>query len=977
MALSWNEIRNRAHEFSKRWEHETSEDAEAKPFWTEFLNVFGIDRKRVASFEEPVKKLGDKQGYIDLFWKGMLLVEHKSRGKNLDKAYTQALDYFPGIKERDLPKYVLVSDFARFRLYDLDEGTQQEFKLADLHKRIKHFAFIAGYRTQTIAPQNPVNIKAAERMGRLHDALKAGGYEGHPLEVLLVRLLFCLFAEDTGIFQPASAFRAWIEERTAPDGSDLGAQLALLFQVLNTPEDKRAKTLDEQIAAFPYVNGKLFAEVLPIASFNLTMREALLDCCALDWSAISPAIFGALFQSIMDAKARRNIGAHYTSEENILKLIQPLFLDALWEEFNRVKGNKNKLFEFHKKLRTLTFFDPACGCGNFLVIAYRELRKLELEVLRTVHEGPGSRFLDIHQEISVDVDQFYGIEIEEFPAQIAQVALWLMDHQMNVRVSEEFGMYFARIPLKTSPHIVNGNALTLDWNDVLPAERASYVFGNPPFVGKKEQSAAQKADVAPLFAAIKGSGVLDYVAAWYLKAARYMTVAHNPVGASPARESHAGRAPTKISAAFVSTNSITQGEQVGILWGELLNKYHIKIHFAHRTFQWSNEARGKAAVHCVIIGFAPFDVNDKRIWDYEKPDSDAHELKVHNINPYLVDTADVLIINRSTPISVAPEMNYGSFALDDGNYTLSEADREQILIENPDAEKFIRPFVGGQELLHNIKRWCLWLTDAQPSELRSLPAVLRRVEAVKRWREESNRETTKKLATTPSRFAEIRQPQTNYIAIPTLSSEKRSFIPMAFLGADVIASNQVYVFPNASLFHFGVLQSTMHNAWIRYTCGRLESRYRYSAGIVYNNFPWPETPSNSPLSGGEQSSGSSPDKGRLGGVKVAAVEAAAQAVLDARAQYMLPSPASGRGAGGEGERVSAANSASLADLYDPLTMPPALVKAHQAPDRAVDACYRKAAFASDAQRVEFLFERYQQLTSLLPAASVKKSRKKT
>ncbi len=910
MPLSWNEIRNRAHEFSKRWENETSEDAEAKPFWVEFFNVFGIDRKRVASFEEPVKKLGDRQGYIDLFWKGMLLVEHKSRGKDLDKAYTQALDYFPGIKERDLPKYVLVSDFARFRLYDLEDNTETEFKLADLHKRIKHFAFIAGYRTQTIAPQNPVNIKAAERMGRLHDALKAAGYQGHPLEVLLVRLLFCLFAEDTGIFQPASAFRAWIEERTAPDGTDLGAQLAQMFQVLNTPEDKRSKNLDEQLAAFPYINGKLFEEMLPIADFDLAMREALLDCCALDWSAISPAIFGALFQSIMDAKARRNIGAHYTSEENILKLIQPLFLDELHDEFKRVKGNRNKLFEFHKKLRTLTFFDPACGCGNFLVIAYRELRKLELDVLRAVHEGPGSRFLDIHQEISVDVDQFYGIEIEEFPAQIAQVALWLMDHQMNVRVSEEFGMYFARIPLKTSPHIVNGNALTLEWNNVLPAERASYVFGNPPFVGKKEQSAAQKADVMPLFAAIKGSGVLDYVTAWYLKAAPYI---HG----------------TRIRCAFVSTNSITQGEQVGILWGELLNRYHIKIHFAHRTFKWSNEARGMAAVHCVIIGFAHFDVNDKRIWDYENPDSEAHELKVHNINPYLIDAADVLITNRNTPISRAPEMNYGSFALDDGNYTLSETDREQILTENPNAEKFIRPFIGGKELLHNIKRWCLWLTDAQPSELRLLPAVLRRVEAVKEWREASNRETTKKLSLTPTSFAEIRQPATDYVAIPTLSSERRTYIPMAFLPAEVIASNQLYILPDATLFHFGILNSAMHMAWVRYTCGRLESRYRYSAGIVYNNYPWPDEPT---------------DK------QHAAVEGAAQAVLDARAQF----PQS-----------------SLADLYDPLTMPPALVKAHQALDRAVDACYRKAAFTNDAQRVEFLFERYQQLTSLLPTETVK------
>ncbi len=374
-------------------------------------------------------------------------------------------------------------------------------------------------------------------MGRLHDALKASGYQGHPLEVLLVRLLFCLFADDTGIFQPASAFRAWIEERTAPDGSDLGSQLAQLFQVLNTPEDHRAKTLDEQIAAFPYVNGKLFEEMLPIASFNLTMREALLDCCALDWSSISPAIFGALFQSIMDAKARRNLGAHYTSEENILKLIRPLFLDGLWEEFKRVKSNKNKLFEFHKKLRTLTFFDPACGCGNFLVIAYRELRMLELDVLRAVHKGPGSRFLDIHQEISVDVDQFFGIEIEEFPAQVAQVALWLMDHQMNVRVSEEFGMYFARIPLKTSPHIVNGNALTLDWNDVLSAERASYVFGNPPFIGAMVMQDTQREDMARVFHDLKGYGILDYVAAWYLKAARYMTT---PSPALPGILPHVG-----------------------------------------------------------------------------------------------------------------------------------------------------------------------------------------------------------------------------------------------------------------------------------------------------------------------------------------------------------------------------------------------------------------------------------------------------
>jgi hypothetical protein len=924
MPLSWNEIRNRAHEFSKRWEHETSEDAEAKPFWTEFFNVFGIDRKRVASFEEPVKKLGDKQGYIDMFWKGMLLVEHKSRGKDLDKAYTQALDYFPGIKERDLPKYVLVSDFARFRLYDLEAepsptgggqggGVFQEFKLADLHKRIKHFAFIAGYRTQTIAPQNPVNIKAAERMGKLHDALKAADYEGHPLEVLLVRLLFCLFAEDTGIFQPASAFRAWVEERTAPDGSDLGPQLAQLFQVLNTPENKRAKMLDEQSAAFPYVNGKLFEEMLPIASFNHTMREALLDCCALDWSAISPAIFGALFQSIMDGKARRNLGAHYTSEENILKLIGPLFLDNLWDEFSRVKSNKNKLFEFHKKLRTLTFFDPACGCGNFLVIAYRELRKLELEVLRTVHEGPGSRFLDIHQEISVDVDQFYGIEIEEFPAQIAQVAMWLMDHQMNVRVSEEFGMYFARIPLKTSPHIVNDNALTLDWNDVLPAEHASYVLGNPPFIGKKEQNAAQKSDVAPLFAAINGSGILDYVTAWYIKAAPYI---HG----------------TRIRCAFVSTNSITQGEQVGALWGWLLAK-GIYIHFAHRTFQWSNEAKGMAAVHCVIIGFGAFDVEKKTIYEYEDIRGEPHAVAVRNINPYLVDSVNTVISTRRQSISSSPEMIKGNEATDDGHLILNDEERHSLIETEPNAKKWIRPFLGGDGFLNNGRRWCLWLQGIAPNELRAMPAILKRVEAVRDFRLASPKLATIEKAKSAWLFGENRQPtKGSYIVVPKVSSEKRTYMPLGFETHNCIINNTLQFIPNGTLYDFGFLQSMMHMAWMRTVCGRMKSDYQYSINIVYNNFPWPE-PSDTQRQ---------------------KIEAVAQTVLDARAQF----PQS-----------------SLADLYDPLTMPPALVKAHQALDRAVDACYRKAAFASDAQRVEFLFERYQQLTSLLPTEKKTTKRK--
>ncbi|MFN8956407.1 MAG: DNA methyltransferase, partial [Burkholderiales bacterium] len=417
-----------------------------------------------------------------------------------------------------------------------------------LHKHVKLFGLLAGYKVQDIRSEDPVNIKAAERMGRLHDALKASGYSGHALEVLLVRLLFCLFADDTGIFQPAQSFRDFVEERTAPDGSDLGPRLGQLFQVLNTHEGQRSKNIDEQLGQFAYINGKLFEETLPMADFSTAMREALLDACALDWSTISPAIFGSLFQSIMDEKARRNLGAHYTSEANILKLIKPLFLDELHAEFERVKGHRNKLFEFHKKLRQLTFFDPACGCGNFLVISYRELRELELKVLRADHElsaHKGQMTVDVHALIGVNVDQFYGIEIEEFPAQIAQVALWLVDHQMNLRVSEEFGLYFARIPLKSSPGIRHANALRLDWNEVLPAERCSYVLGNPPFVGAMLMNQQQREDMQFVLADLKGYGVLDFVTAWYWKAEKFLQNTHT-------------------KAALVSTNSITQGEQVGL-----------------------------------------------------------------------------------------------------------------------------------------------------------------------------------------------------------------------------------------------------------------------------------------------------------------------------------------------------------------------------------------------------------------------------
>lgn len=813
MPLSWNEIKSRALAFSKHWADASNEDGEGKPFLIAFFEIFGITNKRIASFEHAVKKYGGGAGYVDLFWPGILLVEMKSRGKNLDRAHTQAMDYFPGIAERDLPRFVLVCDFARFRLFDLVEGATYEFPLEELYKNVRLFGFIAGYQTQVIKPQDPINIKAAERMGRLHDQLRAIGYEGRPLELYLVRMLFCLFAEDTGIFEKRQ-FQDYIELRTSVDGADLAHHLSTLFYVLNTPQDKRLKNLDEHLAAFPYINGKLFADMLPPASFDAAMRESLLDLCGLDWGRISPAIFGSLFQSIMDAQARRNLGAHYTSEENILKLIKPLFLDALWAEFEKIRGNKKRLTEFHAKLRTLTFFDPACGCGNFLVITYRELRLLELEVLRAANAG-GQMALDVHQMIAVDVDQFFGIEIEDFPAQIAQVALWLVDHQMNMKVSEEFGAYFVRIPLNHSATIVHGNALQTDWMTVLPAERCAYLLGNPPFVGAKYMDDAQREDARAVFFGIENAGLLDFVAAWYVKAARYMA-AHPP-----------------IRAAFVSTNSITQGEQVGALWGWMLAQ-GVKIHFAHRTFSWTNEARGKAAVHCVIVGFGLQDVAEKTIFEYEDIKGEAHAVRASNINPYLVDAPDLVLPRRSRPLCDVPQIGIGSQPIDDGNYLFTQEERDSFLKIEPSAAPFFHRWLGAIEFINGFERWCLWLGDCPPQQLRKMPEVMKRVDAVRTFRLASKRKQTLVAADFPTHFGTELIPQQPYLLIPEVSSERRKFIPIGFEQPTTFCSNLVRMLPNATLFHFGVLTSTMHNAWVRSVCGRLKSDFRYSAAIVYN-----------------------------------------------------------------------------------------------------------------------------------------------
>jgi hypothetical protein len=911
MTLSWNEIKDRALNFSREWVGTMNEEADAKSFLDAFFVVFGISRKKIGIFEHPVKKISDTNGYIDLIWKGVMLIEMKSRGKDLNKAFQQAIDYTHGLKEHELPKYILVCDFEIFRLHDLEEGKLIEFKLNELVSNVHHFGYLIGYQKKVYKEQDPANIKAAELMGKLHDRLEEIGYTGHPLEVYLVRVLFLLFAEDTSIFE-IQQFQDFVEQRTTEDGSDLAAKLQELFQVLNTPEINRFKNLDEQLAAFPYVNGKLFEEVLPTASFDQKMRQALLDCCSINWSKISPAIFGSMFQSVMNPKERRNLGAHYTSESNILKLIKPLFLDELREEFESIKQNKNKLPEFHKKLSKLKFLDPACGCGNFLIITYRELRLLELDILRALYKNQLAS--DIRDIIWLDVDMMYGIEYEEFPARIAQVAMWLIDHQMNMQISIEFGHYFARLPLKKSANIIHADALETDWENVVPKNELSYIIGNPPFIGSKIMKQSQRDQIVKEFNNADGSGVLDYVTGWYIKAAKYIQ-------------------DTMIKVAFVSTNSIVQGEQTSILWGQMLNKYKIKIHFAHRTFKWSNEAKGNAAVFCVIVGFANFDTHYKRIFEYEDIKGEAHEIKAKNINPYLVDAKDIFVAKRRKPICNIPEISFGSMPNDGGNFLFTDAEKNEFLANEPNSEKFFKPLISAHEFLNDHKRWCLWLNNANPTELKEAKLVTARIENVRKLRSESPRKATQKLAAFPTLFGEDRQPESDYVLIPLHSSENRKYIPIGFFNKNSIVNNSCSFIPNANLFHFGILMSNMHMSWVRNLCGRIKSDYRYSNELVYNNYPFPEDPTEK---------------------QIKAIEVATQEVLDAR--LLFPN-------------------SSLADLYDPLFMPPALIKAHNELDKAVDLAYRSQPFTSEVNRMVFLFELYEKYTAdLLTMKKPKKSK---
>ena len=900
MTLTWDSILSNAVAFSKRWKDAHNEEAQAQSFTTDFLQVFGVDDpEAIGAFEYKVPLSGNKTGYIDYLWKKQIAIEMKSKGKDLSAAFEQLRTYMTHLPEEEIPDLWMVCDFENIHINRRSTNEFYKFKTKDLRRHIKRFANIAGYTTERIREdQVEVNVKAAEKMAKLHDALKEHGYDGHDLEVYLVRLLFCLFAGDTGIF-PKGNFYYYIKD-SKEDGSDLSHRLADLFEVLNMPNEIREKKtlLSNELKQFQYINGSLFARILPKADFNAKMRKTLLEAREFDWSKISPAIFGAMFQGVMDKQKRREIGAHYTSEENILKLINPLFMDELWQEFDRVKTDHKALSRFHDKIAGLKFLDPACGCGNFLIITYRELRLLELEILKMMFSSK-QLLLDITHLLKVNVEQFYGIEIEDFPCQIAQVGLWLTDHQMNLLVSEQFGLYYARLPLTQSATIVNGNALRIDWEDVVPKWELSYILGNPPFVGASMMNAEQKAEAVAIFGKIKLSNSIDYVGAWYHKAAAYIQ-------------------NTNIRIAFVSTNSITQGEQVAPLWGKLYAEYKVHIDFAYRTFRWGNEAKGKAAVHCVIIGFNVYNNGHKFIFD-----SNGTKTVAHNINSYLVDAPDVLIVSRSKPICDVPIMYLGNKPADGGNLILTADEKDTLLKHEPQAQKLIKKYLGASEFINGKERYCLWLKDITFTDVKNCPEVLDRIERVRTFRLKSTAKPTFEKAEIPHLFFFISQPNTDYLLIPSTSSENRRYVPMGYMDKDTISGNANMIVPEATLYHFGILTSNVHMAWMRAVCGRLKSDYRYTGAIVYNNYPWPDTTCE----------------------QVVYIEKLAQSVLDARTKYP---------------------NSSLADMYGENSMPfhQELLKAHQNLDRAVMKLYGfQPGKTSEAECVAGLMERYQALTS--------------
>ena len=959
-----------AAEFAERWKDRGYEKGESQPFWIDLLsNVFGVEMPTAGFIRFEDHNKVDASNFIDgRIPTTRVLIEQKSLDKDLRapirqsdgsllNPFQQARRYVVSLPVSEHPRWIVTCNFKEFLVYDMEQpnGEPEQILLENLGKEYYRLQFLVDAKSEHLSKEMEVSMQAGEIVGKIYEALLAQYNDNSPealrwLNILCVRIVFCLYAEDAGVFTH-DQFHDYL---VTYEAKDLRRALRDLFEVLNTPLEKRSKYLQDDLKAFPYTNGGLFEEEIEIPQFTEQLKETLLQNASLDfdWSEISPTIFGAVFESTINPETRRSGGMHYTSIENIHKVIDPLFLNDLRRELDDILEEKverqrqKKLDAYQERLASLTFLDPACGSGNFLTETYLSLRRLENEAIRERYHGQAFIGFEEVNPIKVSIQQFYGIEINDFAVTVATTALWISEAQMLAETEKIIRRDIDFLPLKPYHNIREGNALRMEWDVIeLPSDiptihaknvhilyedeaklmagepvieeanlivndyqrgfksnaqryevKFDYIIGNPPFVGARQMSESQKQDMISVFGPKwKNVGNMDYVCCWYRLAANLM------------------RSNKNTRAAFVSTNSICQGEQVASLWEPFFNE-GIHINFAHRTFRWDSEATLKAHVHCVIVGFSFCDTSVKTLFDNDQRKFVSH------INAYLTEGPDVFIAKRNTTLCDVSPMNYGSFALDDGNYTISLAEHDELIQRDPTIEPFLRPFIGAQEMLHSIRRWCVWLKDMPLSSYAKNAIIREKVERVQKWRAASNRKNTVLLADTPTLFAEIRQPQTKYLAVPTVCSEKRRYIPMVYLSPEVIASNQVYVVPNATLYHFGIMQSNVHMAWMRAVCGRLETRYRYSNSVVYNNFPWPNPTD-------EQK---------------AKIEQTAQTIIDVRKQF---------------------SDVCLADLYDPVFMPVELRRAHQQNDRAVMEAYGfPVKNMTESQCVAELFKLYQELT---------------
>jgi len=916
-----------AAEFAERWKNRGYEKGESQPFWIDLLsNVFGVEMPTAGFIRFEDHHMVDASNFIDgRIPSTRVLIEQKSLGKDLRASirqsdgsplnpFQQARRYVVSMPVSEHPRWIVTCNFSEFLVYDMERpnGEPEQILLENLGKEYYRLQFLVDEKSEHLSKEMEVSMKAGEMVGKIYEKLleqyidPTTPHSLKSLNILCVRLVFCLYCEDSGVFGKHDMFHDYLAKY---DAENMRAALIRLFKVLNTPLEERDPYMMESLAEFPYVSGGLFEEEnIEIPRFTDEIRHILLQNASLDfdWSEISPTIFGAVFESTLNPDTRRSGGMHYTSVENIHKVIDPLFLNELRNELDNIleeekvpRQRKKRLEAYQERLASLTFLDPACGSGNFLTETYLSLRRLENRAI--MEETYGQTMLGdfIANPIKVNIRQFYGIEINDFAVVVAKTALWISEAQMMHETEKIIHKDLEFLPLRNYANIHEANALRIDWNDVVPKEKLNYIMGNPPFVGYSLQSKEQKDDILSVFVDINGkpfktSGKIDYVAGWYYKASQMLC-------------------NTKIRAALVSTNSITQGEQVAAIWKPLKDLFGIHIDFAYRTFRWDSEASSKAHVHCVIVGFSCVDV-PKVIYDNDK------QKTAENINAYLIDAPSVYINSKSKPLCDVPQMSSGGKPVEGGFLILSIAEKNEIVQKEPHIEQYIRPFTSGDDFINNKKRYCLWLVGANPTDLKHAPEVMLRVESVRAFRLASSKEATRRCAETPTLFMEIKEPQSNYLLIPATSSEQRRYIPIGYVDKIVIPNNAVQFVPNAQLYHFGVITSNVHMAWMRAVCGRLEMRYRYSANVVYNNFPWP-TPT---------------DEQR------AKIEQTAQQILDARALYP---------------------DSSLADLYDELTMPVELRRAHQDNDRAVMAAYGfPVKTMTESQCVAELFKMYKELT---------------